>query len=226
MRDGDAGHRAVGLDHVDDHLVRELRDCQLRQLLERRLVVERRREHAAGLRQELEPPLGRFGLGACLALDLVLARLPQRERHAVGDELHGDHVVLGKAAAARGTDVAHAQELSAVEERHSEQRPQPFQPEQRVHDRDLGEVLDQDRLALGRDASREPLADRDPDRGDLHLEALARCRDEHAVLEQEHRGRVDAQDLPDPGEQLVEKIVERQVRERRLRDRLEAQHAG
>src|ERR687891_200352 len=57
----------------------------------------------------------------------------------------------------------------------------------------------------------------------LLLETLGRPRDERGVvvLEQQYRRGVHPKDLDDPGEQLVEQRIERQVRQRGVRDRLE-----
>ncbi len=59
----------------------------MRELLERRVVVERRGEDRARLGEELEAPLGLLRREARLLLASVQARPVDRERHAVGNLL-------------------------------------------------------------------------------------------------------------------------------------------
>src|SRR5213078_3200231 len=85
-------------------------------------------------------------------------------------------------------------------------------------------VVEDDRPALRRDATREALADRDPDPAlDLLLEANGGPRDQLALLlveEQDGRG-VRAEHLADARQQLGEQLIELQVRERGVCDLLE-----
>ena len=76
----------------------------------------------------------------------------------------------------------------------------------------LLDVLDPDRLARGRDAPGEALADRDADPAlDLLLETLGGARHQGlvVVLEQEDRRRVRVEDPHHAVEQLIEQVLER-----------------
>lgn len=65
---------AAFLDDVDDAPVREPRDRERRDPVERVLVVERRRQHLARLREEREPRLRPLGLEPSRLLRPVEAR--------------------------------------------------------------------------------------------------------------------------------------------------------
>ena len=78
----------------------------------------------------------------------------------------------------------------------------------------------------GGHAAREPLADRNRHRElELCLQTLRRSRDEHVaiLLHEQHHRRVGVEEVSDALEQLVEKLLEIEVRERRLGDRLETE---
>jgi hypothetical protein len=87
------------------------------------------------------------------------------------------------------------------------------------------DVLDRDRPLLGRDLAREPAPERDarPDL-DLLLEAARRAGDELVglLVEQQEGDGVALERLADPEQELGEQVVEVEVRERRVRDRLDA----
>ena len=105
--------------------------------------------------------------------------------------------------------------LPLDQQRHAEQRADPALAQDRVEDVGVVDVLDRDRAPLGRDPAREPAPHRDPDALlDLLLDALARrvaTSVSPVLVEQQERGRVGAQDLRDPVQQLVQQLVRRQV---------------
>ena len=121
-------------------------------------------------------------------------------------------------------DVHDPDQSSAGDERHAEHRPDAFLAEDRVHDVGAIEVFDLDRRDLGGDAAGKSLADRDADAAlDLLLEAFRRARYElrAGVVEQEHRARVGVERVAHTGEQLVEQLVELEMRKCRIGDLLE-----
>src|SRR4051794_15781377 len=171
------------------------------------------RDHGELLRQQR--PLQRLGDAALL----VEMRVLDRERGAVGGELEEVAVALGELARRERADVEHAEHAALDEQGDAEQRPDPLLAQDRVEDVGVVDVGDEDRAALGGDASREAAPDGDADALlDLLLDPLGRPRADHApvVLEHEDRGRVGVEDLAHPLEELVEQLVDRQVRERRV----------
>ena len=121
-----------------------------------------------------------------------------------------------------------ADQRPEMEQRNADQRADPGFTENRVHDLSLRHLVDDDRRALGGNAAREPLADRNRDRElELCVQSLRRSRNERPALlvHQQHHGRVGVEEVSDALEQLVEKLLEIEVRERRLGDRLEAEEA-
>jgi uncharacterized protein YndB with AHSA1/START domain len=157
---------------------------------------------------------------------IVEKRLLDRHRRALGRELEELHVVRFENAMAKAADVNYAQHATAYEERGAEKRLDSLLAENRVQDVRVIDVLDGERPPLGGDPAGEAAADRDPRAPlDLLLDSLRRARDElvRALVEQEDGARVGSEDLLDPVEQLVEEVLEREVRERRVRDALQLQ---
>jgi hypothetical protein len=107
----------------------------------------------------------------------------------------------------------------------AEQRPDALLAQDRVQDVGVVDLGQEERLTRRRDAAREPRAEGDAHPlGDLLLDPLRRGGDELAPrrVEQEDGGRVGVEQLADPAEQLVEQLVEAEVRERRVRQQLDA----
>ena len=89
----------------------------------------------------------------------------------------------------------------------------------------MADVVDDHGLLQGGDATGEPAPDRDAHAGlDLLLDPDGRGRDElvRVLVEQQHRAGVDLEQLAGPQEERVEEIVETQVRERGVGQRLES----
>ena len=114
---------------------------------------------------------------------------------------------------------------AADEQRRAQERLDPLLPQERVEHVGVIDVLDDDRSPLGGDLAREAETHRDA-RPALHgLLEPARCaRDELVgrLVEQKERCSVAPERLPDAGEQLVEQLVELEVCQCGIRDRLDA----
>ena len=108
------------------------------------------------------------------------------------------------------------------DQRHAEHRLDPLLTQDRVVDPVLVDV-DHERPRLRGDAPGEAGPERDPDALlDLLLDPERRTRDESVrfLVQQEDRARVYLEDLPRSFEQGRQQLVETQVRESRIRDRL------
>ncbi len=105
-----------------------------------------------------------------------------------------------------------------------EEGAEPFLPENRARNLHAGEVLEDHRLALDRDAPRDPSPHRDPDTaGDFLFQAIRRPHRQLRFIlgeEQDHHG-VRREGLPDPTDQLAKQVVEPQMGEGRVGDALE-----
>ena len=114
-------------------------------------------------------------------------------------------------------------------ERRRDQRLDPAGAQHRADELDLIQVVDEPRLLSCRHVAGEPFAERHGNRL-AQLFVMEADRDaQHEVLacfvEQQDRGSVGAEHLPDLLEQRGHEIAKREVRERRLRHLLElAQH--
>ena len=118
-------------------------------------------------------------------------------------------------------DVHDADHPALHQQRHPQQGAQALLAQDRVDDLGLVEVLDLNRLAGRRDAPGEAAADRDAHSPlDLLLEALGGPRHERVlvVVEQQDGRRIRVEDRDHARQQLVEQLLEREVRERRIRD--------
>ena len=97
----------------------------------------------------------------------------ERERDPVGDELEELGLVLREAPARLRPDVHHADEVAVREQRHAEEGLDPLLEQDRVQDGAVIDLVEGDRLTLGRDATGEPLPHGDADSAfDLLLDAL------------------------------------------------------
>src|SRR5581483_1888771 len=97
------------------------------------------------------------------ALRLEEARVVDRERRAVGDELQQLDLVLPELPRLERADVEDALDLSLADERHAEQRPDALLPEDRVEDVAEVDVVEDEGALLRRDPAGEADADGDPD---------------------------------------------------------------
>src|ERR671910_449417 len=146
------------------------------------------------------------------------------ERRPVRRALKELDVLVVKRSRGQRAHVQHPDHASLHEQRHAEQRAEPLLAQDRVDDLELVDVEDANRPAGGGDAAGEsaphPGAHPPPD---LLLEALRSPGDECCVvvLEQEDCRGVHCEDRHDAGEQLLEELLHRQVREGGIRDALE-----
>jgi predicted HAD superfamily phosphohydrolase len=86
------------------------------------------------------------------------------------------------------------------------------------------DVVEDHRLPLGCDPAGEAATDRDPNATlDLFFDSYSRARNQlvGVMVDKEHGAGVRFEDVADPREQHREQVVELEVRERRIRDRLE-----
>ncbi len=138
-----------------------------------------------------------------------------RQRRAVGGALQEIGVLVGELAIAQGADVQDAGHLALGDQGDSQQRLQALVAQDRVVDVGVRDVGDVHRATLDGDATGEAAAQRNARDGlDLLLEALCGAGHEGpaVVVDQQDRRRVDLQDLRRAGQQLVEELLERQVR--------------
>ena len=137
---------------------------------------------------------GSARLGRLARPSLGLEELPvlDRERSAVSGRLQKLRVGLVEPARRERADVEHAERASLHDERHAEERADPFLAQERVQDFGMVHVLDRDRAPVGDDVPGEAAADRDRDAAlDLLLESLRSARDQLLaafVHEQDRRG--------------------------------------
>ena len=108
------------------------------------------------------------------------------------------------------------------EQRDARERPDALVQKDRVEHIAVIDVIQDDRLPLGGDAARETPADRDPDAlADFLLQAAGRGGDQLATraVQQQHRGGIGIQDLPDPAQQRGEEVIGAQMGQRRIGNR-------
>ena len=177
------------------------------------------RERRVGDRLDVLDPLAGGALG------LEEARVVDRERGAVGDELEQLDLVRRELAYDERADVEHA---AAPSPSTTSGTPSidliPFSRRIGLRTSRVVDVVEDHRLLLGRDAAGEAAADGDADALlDLLLDPERRARDElvRLLVEQEDRARVDVEQLARADEQRVEQLVELEMRERGVRDRLQ-----
>jgi hypothetical protein len=159
------------------------------------------------------------------SLPLVVdERVLDGERHAVGDDLEQLDSVRRERPRFQRPDVDDAEDPALGDQRRAQQRPDTLVAEDRVEDVGVVDVLDHDGYAFRGDPACEAAADRNADALlDLLLEPLGGARDELRPLrvEEQHRAGVGPERVADARQQLGEQLVEREVCERRVRDRLE-----
>ena len=112
--DGDLADLAPVVEDVHDAAVRERRNGKLGELLERRLVVERRGEDAARLGEELEPLARGLGLPPRRLLPPVDARLVDRGRGPARDLGGEGEILLVVVAPGRARDERERTERAAA----------------------------------------------------------------------------------------------------------------
>ena len=147
-----------------------------------------------------------------------------RDGGAVGGELEQVAFVGGEGARGQAADVQDAEDAVLGEQRDAEQAADALLAQDRVEDVGVVDVGDDDRAALGGDAAGEALADGDLHAAlDLFLDALggAGVQRRAAVVEQQDRGGVGAEDLGDAQQQLAEQLLLGQVAERGVRHPLQ-----
>ena len=113
----------------------------------------------------------------------------------------------------------HSDHAAGRDQRHAEHALDALLAEDRVQDIRVVDVVEHDRACLGRDPACEAAADRDAHALlDLLLEPDGRPGDElvRRLVEHQHCGRVDLQDVSQPHEQLAHELVEAKACERRL----------
>ena len=147
-----------------------------------------------------------------------------RERCPVGRELEELDVVVAECAVLQHADVEHADHLTADEQRHAEQRLDPLLAQDRVEHVRVIDVVENHRCPASRHPTGEAAPDRDPHTS-LHLlfDPHRRARDElvRLLVQQQHRARVHPEQLPRPQEQRREELLQLEMRERRIRERLQ-----
>ena len=117
----------------------------------------------------------------------------------------------------------HADPPPLEENGNAEERADAALAEHGVRQLGAVDVLDDDRPLLRRHAPDEARADGDADVPRIRLfQAGGGALDEHVAVEQEDGGRVGGEDALHADEQLVEQLVERELRERGVGDRLES----
>src|SRR5262245_58240652 len=149
-----------------------------------------------------------------------------RERDAVGNQLEQLDVALVELSLRERAHVEDSDHLALDQQGNAQQGAELLLAEERVdglYQRVL-EVLDHDRLAGEGDAASEATADRQAEAAlDFLLEPLGGPGGEGpaALLDEKDRRSVGIEHVRDPVQQLLEQIVEVQVRERRLGDLLD-----
>jgi hypothetical protein len=119
--------------------------------------------------------------------------------------------------------VQDAEQPAFDDERDAEERADLLLVQERVDGITRFEIADDDRLAPGRDAAGEALANGKPEPGlDLLLETAGRPRHEfvRVLVEKQDCGGVALENVNDPDKKRLEKAVELEVRESRLGDPL------
>ena len=167
--------------------------------------------------QALEPVARR-------SLDLEQARMRDRNGCSIRGELQELDLVLVERARRQSPDVQHADDVALDEQRHPAERLDSLLAQDRVEDVGMVDVVQDDGPARGRDATGETLPQRDPDPAfDLLLDADGGARHELApfLVEQQDRACVGLQERGRPLEQCLQELLEIEVNERRVRQRLE-----
>ena len=139
--------------------------------------------------------------GARPSLGLEQPRVLDRDGGTIRRELEQLDVGADEAPRRQRADVEDADDVACDEQRDAEHRLDPLLAQDRVEHVGVVDVVEDDRPFLGGDAAGEAAADGDPDAGlDLLLDPDGSAGDEFVrlLVEQQHRARVAAEDLPDP----------------------------
>ena len=154
---------------------------------------------------------------------LVHARLLDRERRALGDELQQLDVAVAEVVQVQRSDVQHTDDDVPHDERDAEHRLDPLLAQDGVENVGVVDVGKDHRPPLGGDRPGESAADRDAHALlDLLLEPDRRARDELVPLrvEQEHGARVHSEDVPCAEQERLQQLLQLEMRERDVGDRL------
>jgi hypothetical protein len=145
-------------------------------------------------------------------------------RHPIAGELEELGVRVVEHPRRERPDVGHPDQLALRDQRYAQQGADALVDQDRVHDVVGADVRQRHRSPLGGHSTREPPPHRDAHTClDLLLEPLRGARDQLVGrwVVQEDGGGVDVEDAAQPGQQRLEQVVEVQVRERRVGERLE-----
>ena len=140
-------------------------------------------------------------------------RALDRRRRSRGSHLQHRDVVLAERPRSERAHVKHADQFALDDQRDAQQRRDSFLAQDRIQDIGVIDVGDEDRDALGRNATGEALAQREPHALlDLLLDPIGGARDEliRVRFVQQNRDCVHLQRLLDADQQFVEKRFERQ----------------
>ncbi len=235
QRGAQLAHQRGGAHAVPDDVADRHADLASRQLehvvpvpadLVARRQVARRRRHADDFR---EPARQQAALkqhrDAVLALERrVQARALDPRCGTRSGEVEHRQVPHREGTRLQGADVEHPDQLPLDDQRRPEQRADPLLAQDRVEDVRVIDVGDEDRDALVGDPAGEALADRDPHALlDLLLDPVRRARHEliGVLVEQQNRHGVHRQRVSDPIQELIQELIEPELRQRRVAQPLE-----
>jgi hypothetical protein len=163
------------------------------------------------------------------ALRLEQARVVDRDGGPVARALEQLDVVVAEDSGRERPDVQYAHHLVVRDHRDAAERLDPLLPQQRVEDVGVVDVVEDDRPPVGGDSAREALPERNADAAlDLLLDADGGAGDELALprVEQQDRARVRRQEIVDSLEQRAEQLLELQVDQRGVGQRLKTREPG
>ncbi len=228
---GDAPQRALFVHDVDGEPVGEGGHDHVDEAHHGLVVgLEGGGEHVAGARQDGHVLPGVLGAEAAAALGLVETGPLDRGGGAVGHQLQQLQVAFLEAVPDAGTDLHHPDDLPAHQQRGRHQRRHPL-AQQRCGLGRLGHVVEDHGLGARRHLAHDALAHEDLEAvGDPGVEAVRGPHREAGAVggDEEDGGHVPPDDLPGPGQQLVEQHVQGQEGQARVGDRLDGaqRHPG
>ena len=192
--------------------------------------ADARQEHAE---QIIERKVGERGVGDGLdvleplarpSLGLEGAGVVDRQGGAVGGELQQLDFVVREFPMVERADVQYADRFAADQQRHAEQRLDALLAEDRIEHLCVVDIVEHDGSALRRHAAGEAAAERDADAA-LHLllDPDGRAGDKfvRVCVQQQHRARVNVEELARPQEERGEQLFKVEMRERGIRQCLE-----
>ena len=156
-------------------------------------------------------------------LALVQLAAPDGHRRTVGGHLEQGEVLLVEPALGVAAGVHDADDVIAQQERHAHDRLHPF-PQVAADHRELADVLHDEWFAGRGDRAGEPLAQRDPDpvgHRVLEPDLGPHAQDRLLGVHEQQAGQVGLQLQDDPGQQLVQQLLEGVRGERRVDDGLQ-----